>query len=341
MAWTYFTASLAEGDILTKAMRDELYDAFLERVAAADMVGDYTVPTELRDCGLITDLVYDVGAGSTVRMATALNAIAPNFIRSEWLTPAAAFPDASLTSDLEYLAFSGSSVGVKTLWEPAKNALGLTSQDVVDILAAPLLDIRQRWNLLREGIRNLSGVRFAFSGSASAYVKSGAWKSGWSAARDDYLANSESPTSNTAAQIFTERLDSWGLGSPPAGSPPYYLVSGFRHAPGFVVPATSAFALYALHGYRQAAGAVSGLTVENAVGVATGSASVVNTGTDSVLEQVVSTNLSSTGTLTLSSKLGAYDDSGELDLLQPPSAGSFGAGTFYRALLGKPVFTHP
>lgn len=346
MAWTHFTAPLVAGDVLTKEQRNELYSAFLERVAAADRVGDFTVPDELVNTDLATDLVYSADDADVVRLAAAISELAPSFV-SPAVTTLGHLIEASAVLPMA----AGSGDGAHSVWRAARIALGLTEEEATAALGSPsTLNVLDRWNLIRAAIQALTCVKLVIDPPSSVgFTRFSGLVEGFDAAVAAFYAAGESANDPTGAEVMVERFD------PPPPEPgeeeaePSYAIEGYCHTPTVLVPATAPFASYMLLGYREAtAGAglpspIVGLTQKNSFGLGAAVVDVVDLGENMKLEAILALPTNATGGVVLDYRLSAYDSGGssELGLLEPPEEAIYRATSRYNYVLAKPVFSYP
>lgn len=179
MAWTYFTANLSAGQIITREQRNELYDALDERLQAVygDGNGLHADMSGVRTSDPITARVklYD---GSIKDIAWCL--------------------DRMVTVDQAW-ASNDTSQDLLNLHGVIATALGITTSQLTEVwgsygaVVGQPVESARLWNALREGIRALSILRRRIAdGSATTYTKSGSSSSSWASARDACLGDSES-----------------------------------------------------------------------------------------------------------------------------------------------------
>lgn len=149
MAWTHYTAPLADDEELTAAMRDELLDAIEERFAAAGapIVAFDSEMAVVKASGLVTPLaVWTVGGGAATAgtIATLLATLSARFLRDD----STSFP---------FWAGSGSN----SLLETAAAAEGLSPAEwaAVEAAATAGWHLRPWWNVCRRAVSLLDKVR--------------------------------------------------------------------------------------------------------------------------------------------------------------------------------------
>lgn len=344
MAWTYYTANLAAGELFTKNQRNELYDAFLARVAAAGLYGIYTVPSHLTLTPLSCDLVLytpAVGSPSYVRMLDVLPTLSTYFMRSDLVFPPGLTFAASYT-DFEYVA--GSVGAAKTVLKYAGDILGLSTSDLSGLIANPTIDARHRWNLIRTALQNMNCRRFV-GVSASSDLKVGSWHGGsWPDARDDFLAAGFGTGPGSTAGIQTHYASTFS-GTPPSGGPPYYYAEGERVTINQVLDTGGFYWNWALMGFRQTAltTGISGATVRRDFGAANDTSVHADTGANMELEYVVPSPLGSgIGSIAVDVKFVAYNDATQCDLFEPDATNHDRSGaTTYVQLFANFYFDLP
>lgn len=168
MAWTHYTAPLADGEMLTAGMRRELWEAIEERRAlvwpAAEI--DFTYLDTLEAAGLASALIRVrdlVGAGWAVTtLHDVLSAIAQRTGGAF-----APFKKDTTTADLSWSTSADWQADVAA-------AIGLTSAALALVWAQSRgVSLREYWNSIRAGITLLKYVRFAAAGSIYSRIQRG------------------------------------------------------------------------------------------------------------------------------------------------------------------------
>lgn len=187
MAWTYYTAPLAEGEELTAAMWYELCEALAERLSATGQTEqvDLTAAAAIRDAGLAMLTVPISTSGAAAVMTSWLTILTYTPPRARWAV------DASSTTQLTNAITS-------TEWE----AEGLTESEWTAVKNAAVFDkvsSRHFWNVLRASIMRLD-IMIVPATTATQTSKNGSDGSSWSGAVADYIASTE--TSSTATGVL-------------------------------------------------------------------------------------------------------------------------------------------
>lgn len=171
MAWTYFTTLLTGARPITKAERDELYDAVEERrTSAGGGTADYySVPPAIIASRLITDMMlYDDGSATfLVSMIDVLRTIATRYMRKDRLVGPAIL--AYGTTGFGYVENIMES---QDLANVAGASLGYSSALISSLILNRTTDDVRRWNLIWTMI-NLLVARLPFSFSTGNYLKHG------------------------------------------------------------------------------------------------------------------------------------------------------------------------
>lgn len=162
MSWSHFTTLLAEGDIITEAQRNELYDAFLERAEAVGpwLSVTYAASSDLRTSGFATDLI-ERSSGAAVRLLNAISTISAHYIRPDVID------SAPVLGPSDSLLFFGSTAATTNLFNLAATAAGVTVAEFDDLDANPTLHAWRRWNVIREALRLLKYPRVKTVGAIS------------------------------------------------------------------------------------------------------------------------------------------------------------------------------
>ena len=326
MAWTYFTGSLGAAALITRAQRNELWAAFIERAEAAGEE-DYAIDEDLRDSGMNTDLV--LWFASPVRLLAAINAISALYVRTDLHSGTATISAA--TTDLYY---DNEATDDTNVLVEAAEALGYVYGDVAALLASPFVDSTLRWNIARKAIQLLCRPRLAYNVDQRSYEKIGYSLVDWETARDDCIANSETESDPTElpGPIFS------------AGYSGDFNVSATRHEVDITVPAATPFSAgYLVHGWRKSfLDAPATPLVELNFDGASIEISAPDTGTDKTREALTGSR-TATGEITMSLQYGAGYDEAEADLFEPVPAGDEdrGADSEFTGFFAAPTFTHP
>lgn len=164
MSWSHFTTLLAEGDIITEAQRNELYDAFLERAEAVGpwLSVTYAASSDLRTSGFATDLI-ERSSGAAVRLLNAISTISAHYIRPEVID------SAPVLGPSDSLLFFGSTADTTNLFNLAATAAGVTVAEFDDLDANPTLHAWRRWNVIREALRLLKYPRLKTVGAGAVW----------------------------------------------------------------------------------------------------------------------------------------------------------------------------
>ena len=333
MAWTYFTANLAEGDLITEDQRNELYDAFLERAAAVERWTSgrfaspctYAVSSELRNSLFATDLV-ERDTGSPVRLAYALSDLSQYYVRPEKLE---SFPSAD---EADNFVFNGSTT--ENVFYMAATALGYPT----DLFSDEHLHSWKKWNVLREVIRLLKYPLIATAGnglqSPTRHGRSGG-DSTWADAKTDFLGGSESsPGGSAPTDLYLHTQD---------GTP--ISIEGKRATYALEIPAATPFTEgYQLVGWFNRMGEDATqvnhpITLEFDGGSKSVATLPVND--ELVCAEASEDERGSTGTVSLEAYPDGYYDSAALEDMEPPTEDDlyFGGSVFQVAAI--PTFSHP
>lgn len=326
MAWTHFTAPLADGELLTTAQRNELFDAFDQRVGAA-AVSAYTTPSAIRNCGLITDLVEQ--SGSPVRLLEAINAISDRYVRAEWAVGSGTIPVA--TSDFYFVPGATDSTNVL---RQAADALSVSAGDLAALRSNPHFDSRLRWNIARKALQLLAFPRIFGVGDPAYYQKSGDSVVDWATARDDFLGASEVGPSLFSGGIAIS--SGYGGGS--------YGVTGVRIDRPLLIPAVVPFSNgYVLFGWRTSDSDPANPNVKLTFDGATIDLLATDTGANKIRAALTSGSRTATSSQILAYRYQAWDSSAELDAFEPDPGGdtSISSETTFGSIFAEPAFTHP
>jgi hypothetical protein len=166
MPWTHFTAPLAEGQMLTRAMRAELLAALDERLKAVDPSWGVQQAGEagedaLAASGLATRRLYYRGPAST-----------STYSLSDWHTVLGGLASSFYVKD----TLGNRPVFARTLWSQstllmrALEESSITSTDWSTYVATPL-DTRAYWSMIREAIRLLTWRPLLLSQAAGASAR--------------------------------------------------------------------------------------------------------------------------------------------------------------------------
>ena len=324
MAWSSFTANLAEGDLITEAQRNELYDAFLERAGAVDrfLAHSYAASSDLRNSRFATDLVERASA-APVRLSAALADLSAYYLQASKVD---SLP-ATDTSDV--LTFNGS--GSENLLYQAATGLGYAT----DLFTDGELQMWKKWNILREAIRLLKYPLIATTldglATFTKHAKT-AEEASWADTRSSFLAAGES--------------------SPGPGYPAdYYLVTymdgaffeirGRRAGYSLTIPATTPFSSgHRLVGWlsRDDAGYLD-KPVTAEYGGASVSVSSTPLASDLACAYLSTTGRTAIGSQSLEVKLTGYTDDSALAEFDPTGDDSFDSGGSVKIVAAIPTFT--
>jgi hypothetical protein len=328
MAWTYFTANLAEGDLITEAQRNELYDAFLERAGAVQrfLSDTYEVSSDLRDSLFATDLVERDG-DTPVRLAAALAALSAYYVRPEKV---AGYPDAD---ESDVFVFNGSTT---------ENAFYMAATDLgyaTDLFADEHFHSWKKWNVLRAVIQLLKYPLIATAGNGlQAPTRYGRSASDypWADAKAAFLAAGESsPGGSAPADLYMFTNDV---------SPTYIEITGKRATYALEIPDIEPFSQgYQLVGWfnRLSGGGYVNHAITLEFDGGTKNVATLPAEEELVCAEASADERGTTGAVDLEAYLDGYFDDAALDEMEPPTEDVLEAGASVFQVAAIPTFTHP
>jgi hypothetical protein len=323
MAWTYFTGPLSPGDVITRDQRNELLDAFQERLQAAGNVGD----------GLHADMSDVYGSAiSTDRVKYSFRGMSQTAALWELLFDSSfivQFYDVSSTARTGYTYSS--------LLAAVASALGVSDTHLTEALSSRV-ESALRWNAIREGLRLLSIARRPLSlDEVARYTKSGSSNAVWATAKTNFFGATEGSSFLPQANVFASQ-SSGGL----------YSISGSRAVMSGTMPSLAIFASgYDVWTYLATSTTnYPGSAAEIAFG---GSAATWTPPVSGVAKTAEISGVTLTGSFALEFAPVGYSDSSDLDLYQPAAPGSANnrvlqltyQGAASDGLRIRPAFTHP
>ena len=336
MSWSYYTALLAAGDLLTTGQRNELYDAFLERAeVAAPWLGSLTFSagSPLRTSGFSTDLI-ERSSGGPVRLLDAIGTISAYYLRPVVIDSAPVLAAGAA------LGFSGTTAATTNLLNLAATAAGVSVAELDDLIANPLLDAWKRWNVIREAIRLLKYPVIGATGPTVHHADVSDFT--WAGTKTAFFASEAAGfAGGTTENLLIETLYD-ATGSPPVGA---YGIVGNRSTYTLGIPAAAAFtAGYTVVGmlsYGNLDTAGQSLAVD--FGGALNVGGLAPYAYQQQAKEISASGQTATGSPTLEASILGYYDSVEMDNYEPAATpGAFKVGhVMVHSFAAKPTFTQP
>lgn len=334
MAWTYFTTELSEGDYLTHDQRNELMDAYRERLeAAGELLSDETEFDTIKASRQVTDRIPSSERSQGQPMGASIGSLAADHYHRE---------DTGSSGSAFYVPFhrTSSNSGYILRWV-AKNRLSLTDAKYEEL--APTLhgsaiarqDNHHHWNILWWALKEMKWLDAELTDKELYLRNSGTGDASWSDAKTNFLGNTESLFEGGMRFNLTGNYDT---------SDEEYDISGDRSEATLSPPAHSVFSSYEV-GLEISFNTGSEIPPDNNPSVD------VNPG-DGVQEIEKTHNVrivKSVGLISgtsLSCKPRGYDDSGELENYKPDTVSNLPSEDTNRVFAGsisvfiRPNFTH-
>lgn len=330
MAWTYFTSLLNPGENITKDQRNELYDAYEERLLAVAQPGDglHADMAAVRDSIIVTDRVKQVFGGTSSTQRMAYNLVNAGPLYGGYAATASA---ATAFTGATFRAAIGSVLGVSAT---------VIQNTAATIVLDPPVSSALYWNIVRTAIQLLKYPRFAFAPVTESrqYELNATANATWAGAVASFYADGESSSSGAEAMMQGVQASS--------GATPFDL-RGWRGEVDFTVPNSAVFTLgYDAWAFLIATvfgGAFPSHTVRVGLGSSVADVTVSGTG---VFKTGVVTGETAVGARTLHVAMAGYTDSGYVNEFQPSGGGNI-QGAWHRftsgllAVITAPTFTHP
>lgn len=197
MAWEHFTDWLEEGQVITREQRNELLDAFRERVEACSLLVS-SVSIDETDLDMVkeshqpADRVSMPGSSyQKVALGAAIIHISLHFHRVD---EGLGNYNTTLLSQNNILRLAAFDLGLSeseyTALSPSlRNSTSATTGGGAGY-SSPRQPSHHIWNILRRAIQRLNWLR-CDNGNRVTFSKSGDWAFSWEAARDSCIAASE------------------------------------------------------------------------------------------------------------------------------------------------------
>lgn len=354
MAWTYFTAALDGSTPITKAQRDELFDAFLERqsAAGAQPADSFSIPTALRDSPIITDIIIRDSDSSKVRLLDAIFELSEFYFDAEmtwfeFLSTADPFfpPDIDIDDP-------------STVIGRAITSLGLSSSEFNSIYDQADINTASRWNLIRKALQKLEYVGLEkVSGISESIIIQLVRDDNpapppeylnipsWSDIKSEFASESPSSTASTSGHTsLTSRVSETEV----SGVKTVFSrsISAIKSETVLKVPALDIFDSWEAKARGGQSTNPPNMDPRPSVLIELGS----NTKDDELLSDNVFFDLFTvtdqiTGNRTLSIELSAWETDSQLDLFEPddqlPSPGLYSSAAGVSEIGAKPTWTHP